>query len=66
MAHHSEHIGYFVIREQDGTAELEIADTEAFEEPEQAQEWIRTQGEPGVGYWVCATTHWKPLKRTAY
>lgn len=51
---HADHIGYFVIREEEGSAEIEVQDAEPMETREQAEAWIQANGAPGVDYWVCA------------
>lgn len=60
---HRDHIGYFVIREQDGTAELEVQDTEQFETAGAAELWIEVHGLPGVDYWVCTPVTSSSLRR---
>ena len=51
---HTEQIGYFVIREAEGTAELEVQDAPPMETREEAEAWIESDGLPGVDYWICA------------
>ena len=52
--HHSDEIGYFVVRESEGTAELEIQDAPAMFTRQDAEQWIEQHGIPGVDYWICA------------
>ena len=51
---HIEQIGYFVVREAEGTAEIEVQDAPPLESREEAEAWIATNGIVGVDYWVCA------------
>lgn len=57
---HSEHIGYFVVREEEGSAEIEVQDAPPLETREAAEQWIDEHGMPGVDYWICA-----PVTRTS-
>ena len=57
---HSEQIGYFVVREAEGTAEIEVQDAPTLESREDAERWISDNGIPGVDYWICA-----PVTRTS-
>lgn len=50
---HREVIGYFVVREQEGTAEIEVQDAPPLETREEAEDWIAKHGIPGVDYWIC-------------
>lgn len=51
---HAEQIGYFVVREAEGTAELEVQDAPPMASCADAEAWIAEHGLPGVDYWVCA------------
>ena len=51
---HSEDIGYFVVREEEGSAEIEVQDAPPLESREDAEAWIAANGLPGVDYWICA------------
>lgn len=56
-AQHRDKIGYFVVREAEGTAEIEVQDAEPFASHDEAEQWIHAHGIPGVEYWVCAPVH---------
>lgn len=62
---HSEEIGYFVVREAEGTSELEVQDTPRLETREQAERWIEKRGIAGVDYWICAPVTRTSLRRRA-
>lgn len=51
---HSSVIGYFVVRESEGTAEIEVQDAPPLDTREDAERWIRENGIEDVDYWVCA------------
>lgn len=57
---HKDHIGYFVVREEEGTAELLVQDAPPLESCSEAEAWIDQNGLPGVDYWICA-----PVTRTS-
>lgn len=57
---YSEQIGYFIVREDEGTCELQVQDCEAMETREEAERWIDENGLVGVDYWICA-----PVTRTS-
>lgn len=57
---HSEQIGYFVVREEEGSAEIEVQDAPPLETREEAERWIEEHGIVGVDYWICA-----PVTRTS-
>lgn len=65
MPRHKDCIGYFVIREEEGTAEIEVQDAPPLETREDAERWIEEHGAPGVDYWVCAPVHTVSLTRAA-
>lgn len=60
---HAEDIGYFVVREEQGTAEILIEDHEQFDEREKAEAWIGSHGLEGVDYWVCACVARTSMRR---
>jgi hypothetical protein len=51
---HSEEIGYFVVREEEGTAEIQVQDAPPLTSREEAEAWIAAHGIVGVDYWICA------------
>ena len=60
---HAETIGFFVIREAEGTAELEVQDAPPLNTREEAEAWIDAHGLPGVDYWVCAPVTRMSMRR---
>jgi hypothetical protein len=62
---HSEHLGYFVVREEEGSAEIEVQDAPPLETSEDAERWIDEHGLPGVDYWVCAPVARMSQRRAA-
>lgn len=62
---HAEQIGYFVVREEEGTAELEVQDAPPLESREEAERWIEAHGLVGVDYWICAPITRASLRRAA-
>ncbi len=54
---HKDLLGYFVVREEEGTAEIEVQDAPPLETREDAEQWIEQHGIPGVDYWVCSPVH---------
>lgn len=62
---HAEQIGYFVVREEEGSAEVEVQDAPPLESREEAERWIEERGLPGVDYWICAPVTRMSLRRRA-
>ncbi len=60
---YSEQIGYFVVREAEGTAEIEVQDAPPLEDRQAAERWISENGIPGVDYWICAPVTRMSLRR---
>lgn len=60
---HCEQIGYFVVREEEGSAEIEVQDAPPLESREDAERWIETHGIVGVDYWICAPVTRFSLRR---
>lgn len=56
-------VGYFVIREQEGIAEIEVQDAPKFESQEEAREWIDKNGLRGVDYWICAPMNMRSIRK---
>lgn len=64
-ARHSEAIGYFVVREEEDMAEIEVQDAPPLESREDAERWIEEFGIVGVDYWICAPITRCSLRRRA-
>lgn len=60
---HAAQIGYFVVREAEGTAELEVQDAPPFATCAEAEAWIGEHGSPDVDYWVCTPVNRLSLRR---
>ena len=62
---HNEQIGYFVVREEEGTSEIQVQDAPPLESREDAERWIEEHGIVGVDYWICAPVTRMSLRRSA-
>lgn len=56
-------IGYFVVREAEGTCEIEVQDAPPMDTREDAERWIEEKGTPGVDYWICWPIHSRSMVR---
>jgi len=59
----SDQLGYLVVREQEGTAEIEVQDAPPLETREDAERWIEEHGVIGVDYWICVSATRRSLQR---